>query len=492
MPDDSPILSLPYIMPAQAQKHITHNEALRVLDVIVQLVVQDRTRTQPPTSSQEGDRHIVAPSATGEWSGQVGKIALREHGQWSFLVPRAGWRAHVLAEASLATFDGQDWRSIAQMPLEVQQLGVSATPDAVNRLSVNASATLLNHAGGGHQLKINKFATIDTASLLFQNGFSGRAEMGLSGTDHFALKVSADGSNWAEALRAKGDSGRIVLPAGALTGDGTAAEPAMSFDGDPDTGMFRPAANQIGLSAGGVTRALITGTGMTLTGLLSGTAVTQSPTDATAGRLLKAGDGGILGQAIAPSSAISINDNTLPNGFYRFGAGVSGGTAPAGSDGIWLHIARENGVRAHQVWFSQASVLCLVRSWGGSSWTGWSRIYNQGTVLGTVSQTAGVPTGALIERGANANGEFARFADGTQICTGVLPTLTSTSADSVVTFPAVFAVMPLASVIAQSGSVRVPVLAASPSTTSFSFNLFDASGGRQASTARWTALGRWF
>ena len=38
-------------------------------------------------------------------------------------------------------------------------------------------------------------------------------------------------------------------------------------------------------------------------------------------------------------------------------------------------------------------------------------------ILGTVSRTGSVPTGALIQRGSNANGEFARFADGTQICT---------------------------------------------------------------------------
>ena len=38
-------------------------------------------------------------------------------------------------------------------------------------------------------------------------------------------------------------------------------------------------------------------------------------------------------------------------------------------------------------------------------------------ILGTVSQSGGVPTGSIIERGSNANGEYARFADGTQICT---------------------------------------------------------------------------
>ena len=43
-------------------------------------------------------------------------------------------------------------------------------------------------------------------------------------------------------------------------------------------------------------------------------------------------------------------------------------------------------------------------------------VYTMGNVLGTVSQLGGVPTGAIIERGSNANGEYVRFADGTQIC----------------------------------------------------------------------------
>ena len=46
-------------------------------------------------------------------------------------------------------------------------------------------------------------------------------------------------------------------------------------------------------------------------------------------------------------------------------------------------------------------------------------IYGQGNILGTVSQSGGVPTGAIIENGSNANGEFVKYADGTMICTGV-------------------------------------------------------------------------
>ncbi|HHL2325285.1 TPA: hypothetical protein ACQ3Y4_005788 [Pseudomonas aeruginosa] len=43
-------------------------------------------------------------------------------------------------------------------------------------------------------------------------------------------------------------------------------------------------------------------------------------------------------------------------------------------------------------------------------------LYSRDSILGAVSQSSGVPTGAVIQRGSNANGEFVRFADGTQIC----------------------------------------------------------------------------
>ncbi len=44
------------------------------------------------------------------------------------------------------------------------------------------------------------------------------------------------------------------------------------------------------------------------------------------------------------------------------------------------------------------------------------KAFRRGNILGTVSQSGGVPTGAIIERGSNANGEYTRYADGTQEC----------------------------------------------------------------------------
>jgi len=47
-------------------------------------------------------------------------------------------------------------------------------------------------------------------------------------------------------------------------------------------------------------------------------------------------------------------------------------------------------------------------------------VYHRGNVVGTVSQSGGTPTGAVVERDSNANGEYVKFADGTMICTRVL------------------------------------------------------------------------
>ena len=81
--DDTPNLGLPYIMAAQSQKHVTHNEAIRALDAVVQLAVLDRDLATPPGSPAEGDRYIVAASPTGDWDGQAGNIAAFQDGAWA-------------------------------------------------------------------------------------------------------------------------------------------------------------------------------------------------------------------------------------------------------------------------------------------------------------------------------------------------------------------------------------------------------------------------
>lgn len=216
--DQTPNLSLPYIMAAQAQKHVTHNEAIRMLDALTQISVASRILTAPPATPADGVRYILPAGATGVWAGAAGRIAAFQDGAWATFAPREGWLAWVADEAVAVVYTGGAWAlmsgggSAGSVPL----LGINATADTTNRLSVSAPATLLNHAGSGHQAKVNKAAAGATASLLYQTAFSGRAEMGTTGDDDFHIKVSADGATWREALVIGGATGRAAFPQGGI------------------------------------------------------------------------------------------------------------------------------------------------------------------------------------------------------------------------------------------------------------------------------------
>lgn len=211
--DITPNLRLPYIAAAQAQKHVTHNEAVRALDALTQLGVASRTITTPPPSPSNGERYLVAAGASGAWSGHDGKLAAYQDGAWMLYPPMAGWSAWVSDEAALIAFDGSAWQTIGGSggTPTFARLGIATTADDTNRLSVASPATLFNHAGNGHQLKINKAAPADTASLLFQTGFSGRAEFGLMGDDDWRVKVSPNGATWFTALQVDADNGRMAI-----------------------------------------------------------------------------------------------------------------------------------------------------------------------------------------------------------------------------------------------------------------------------------------
>lgn len=102
-------LALPFLMAAQAQKHVTHNEALRMLDAMVQLSIVTRALAAPPASPAEGARYIVAPSATGVWSGWDGNVACWLDGAWMRFPPRPGWLAWVEDEAEVLVWNGTAW-----------------------------------------------------------------------------------------------------------------------------------------------------------------------------------------------------------------------------------------------------------------------------------------------------------------------------------------------------------------------------------------------
>jgi hypothetical protein len=107
-------IGLPFLDAAQAQKHVTMNEALARLDMAAAARVETMALASVPASPGEGDAHIVPAAATGDWAGQDGTVAVFLNGGWALITPWAGWRLWVNADPGFAIFDGADWRLASQ------------------------------------------------------------------------------------------------------------------------------------------------------------------------------------------------------------------------------------------------------------------------------------------------------------------------------------------------------------------------------------------
>jgi len=220
--EQSPNLSLTYVMPQQSQKHVTVNETFRRLDALVQLSVISDAIAAQPSAPAEGDRYILPDDLTGaDWgSYSAGNIAAFQDGAWTELVARTGWQAWVASRSALLVFDGAAWSEITASGLSpdtVPKFGVNTDADMINRLAVKADATLFSHdditpGTGDMRQVLNKAASAGTVSQLYQTGFSGRAETGLTGDDDFTVKVSPDGAVWRNGLVIDKDTGAVRLP----------------------------------------------------------------------------------------------------------------------------------------------------------------------------------------------------------------------------------------------------------------------------------------
>lgn len=432
MPSTSPRLSLPYLQPAQAQKHVTHNEALQLLDAVVQLRVLAFGATEPPVARQPGDVWAVGASPSGNWAGQAGQLALWDGTGWQFLAPRDGWIAWDATAQGLRAWTGGAWTPIAPALQNLPGLGIGTAPDDVNRLAVAADATLLSHDGAGHQLKINKAGATDTASLLFQSDWTGHAEMGLSGNLDFSVKVS-DGQTWSTALTVARATGAVTLPKGAV-----------------------------------------------VMGTLGGTAVQAGPTDATPGRLLATGAFG-LGGPLPPVANAAVTDGTLAPGLYAYdtAAGSTGG--PAGVlRGTLLHTRRGAGAGETQLLVVEAGStaglyagLVLGRARSGGAWTNWT--------CGSVQDSAMGPNGRVV-----------RHQDGTQTCWHTLTT--SASGETVWTFPQPFAsATGLVVTMGVNGAGLAPLFPrhTAKGASSVALSVVDMGGTRVAASLDLVAIGRW-
>ncbi len=249
MSDATPHLGLPLIAASQAQKHVTHNEALALLDALVQLACLDKDLAAPPPGPLEGDRYLVTADAPGgAWAGLAGQVVRYADGVWTGAAPRAGWLAWLVDEADLYVFDGAAWTSLRRALTALQsvgRLGINTAADASNRLAVKSDSALLTWddatpGTGDMRVSVNRKSAARDAALVFETGYAARALLGNLGSDDFTLKVSPDGAAFATALTASARTGGI---------DFASAETALA------------AAPTTDLGAAGTRRVLVTGAG---------------------------------------------------------------------------------------------------------------------------------------------------------------------------------------------------------------------------------------
>ncbi|QUS54244.1 DUF2793 domain-containing protein [Pseudovibrio brasiliensis] len=144
-------LKLPFLAAAQAQKHVTHNEALALVDLVVQLAVVSDSVSAPPADPVEGDRYIVPAGATGAFAGHEQKIAAFDGGVWRFLAPVEGWAAWVQSLGAMRVYSSGGWIGFSS----VAGLGVDS---ATGGAALQQEATVLSESVHKAQ---SQFVTVD-------------------------------------------------------------------------------------------------------------------------------------------------------------------------------------------------------------------------------------------------------------------------------------------------------------------------------------------
>lgn len=135
--------ALPLLAIAQAQKEVTHNEALTLVDALLHAAVEDDSVAVPPADAAPGTCWIAAAGATGDWSGHEGELAIRTAGGWRFVSPRPGMRALRTGDGAALRFDGGGW--VAPAPVASPAGGV--TIDSEARAAIAALILVLEAQG---------------------------------------------------------------------------------------------------------------------------------------------------------------------------------------------------------------------------------------------------------------------------------------------------------------------------------------------------------
>ncbi|PIB91178.1 DUF2793 domain-containing protein [Caulobacter sp. FWC2] len=199
--DITPRLGLPYVVAAQAQKHIPINESLARLDGLVQLAVESCSVSAQPAGPQNGGVWILPSGATGAaWASQPAGVLMRfEAGAWEALAPAEGVLAWVKDENQMVAFDGAVWTPLSAT---FRSLTAAASPGLANtRLEILEQEVTLSGASTATSIAIPNRAIVLAVST--------RTTAAITGAASYNCGVSGEASKFGGALGVAKNSSNI-------------------------------------------------------------------------------------------------------------------------------------------------------------------------------------------------------------------------------------------------------------------------------------------
>jgi hypothetical protein len=199
--DVTPRLGLPYVVAAQAQKHIPINESLARLDGLVQLAVESRSVSAQPAGAVAGGVWILPAGSTGAaWTGQPAGTLMRfEAGAWEALLPVEGVLAWVKDENQVVAFDGAAWTPLSAT---FRGLTAAASPGLANtRLEILEQEVTLSGAATATTILIPNRAIVLAVST--------RTAVAVTGATAYNCGVSGDASKFGGSLGVAKNSSNV-------------------------------------------------------------------------------------------------------------------------------------------------------------------------------------------------------------------------------------------------------------------------------------------
>ena len=146
--DTTPRLGLMTVIPGQAQKEISVNEGLHLLDAIVSGAVEEPARTDPPATPIVGTSYIIGNQATGEWSGHEGALAAFTPGGWRYVAPTDGLTVLEKTTGSTLRYRSGAWEQVlGARQAAIPDVTGGTTIDVESRVTIAAILNALRAHG---------------------------------------------------------------------------------------------------------------------------------------------------------------------------------------------------------------------------------------------------------------------------------------------------------------------------------------------------------